>query len=112
VRRFTASTNRRAHTPITERTHHERRDRLVVSSVAGVATNRESAALIETLVQLGRSLHIQTLAESIEDHEQLRALQSADCDLGQGFLLSRPLPAEAADRLLARRAPARLAYAY
>jgi EAL domain-containing protein (putative c-di-GMP-specific phosphodiesterase class I) len=80
--------------------------------VAGVATNRESAALIETLVQLGRSLHIQTLAEGIEDHEQLRALQYADCDLGQGFLLSQPLPAEAVDRLLVRRAPARIAYAY
>ena len=80
--------------------------------VAGVATSRESAALIDTLVQLGRSLRIQTLAEGIEDHEQLRALQYADCDLGQGFLFSSPLSAEAVERLLVDRAPARNAYTY
>jgi diguanylate cyclase (GGDEF)-like protein len=80
--------------------------------VAGVATSRESAALIDTLVQLGRSLRIQTLAEGIEDREQLRALQYADCDLGQGFLFSRPLSTDAVGRLLAHRAPANTAYAY
>ncbi|HXP38091.1 MAG TPA: EAL domain-containing protein [Solirubrobacteraceae bacterium] len=82
------------------------------SFVAGVATSRESAALIDTLVQLGRSLRIETLAEGIEDREQLRALQYADCDLGQGFLFSRPLSVEAVGRLLAHRAPARAAFAY
>ena len=68
--------------------------------VAGVAKNRESAALIDTLVQLARSLKIKILAEGIEDSEQLRALQDAGCDLGQGFLFSRPLPAEAVTGLL------------
>jgi diguanylate cyclase (GGDEF)-like protein len=74
--------------------------------VAGVATSRESAALIDTLVQLGRSLRIQTLAEGIEDEQQLKALQYADCDLGQGFLFSRPLSVEAAGELLARASTA------
>ncbi|HTA36089.1 MAG TPA: EAL domain-containing protein [Solirubrobacteraceae bacterium] len=62
--------------------------------VAGVATSRESAALIDTLVQLARSLEIEIVAEGIEDVEQLRALQLAHCDVGQGFLFSRPLPAD------------------
>jgi diguanylate cyclase (GGDEF)-like protein len=68
--------------------------------VAAVATSRESAALIDTLVQLGRSLRIQTLAEGIENEQQLKALQYADCDLGQGFLFSRPLSVGAVEDLL------------
>jgi diguanylate cyclase (GGDEF)-like protein len=70
------------------------------SFVAGVASSRDSAALIETLVQLGTSLEIKTLAEGIEDTAQLRALQRAGCDLGQGFLFSRPVGAETVVELL------------
>jgi diguanylate cyclase (GGDEF)-like protein len=70
------------------------------SFVAGVASSRDSAALIETLVQLGSSLGIKTLAEGIEDTAQLRALQRAGCDLGQGFLFSRPVCAETVAGLL------------
>jgi diguanylate cyclase (GGDEF)-like protein len=68
--------------------------------VAGVASSRDSLALIETLVQLGSSLGIKTLAEGIEDTAQLRALQRAGCDLGQGFLFSRPVDADTVARLL------------
>jgi EAL domain-containing protein (putative c-di-GMP-specific phosphodiesterase class I) len=68
--------------------------------VAGVASSRDSLALIETLVQLGSSLGIKTLAEGIEDTAQLRALQRAGCDLGQGFLFSRPVGAETVAELL------------
>ncbi len=70
------------------------------SFVAGVAGSRDSAALIETLVQLGSSLGIKTLAEGIEDTAQLRALQRSGCDLGQGFLFSRPVGAETVAGLL------------
>jgi diguanylate cyclase (GGDEF)-like protein len=70
------------------------------SFVAGVATSQDSVALIETLVQLGCSLGIKTLAEGIEDTAQLRALQRAGCDLGQGFLFSRPVGAETVEGLL------------
>ncbi len=65
------------------------------SFVAGIVTSRESAALIDTVVQLARSLGIATLAEGIEDEAQLRALQLAGCERGQGFLFSRPVEAEA-----------------
>jgi diguanylate cyclase (GGDEF)-like protein len=68
--------------------------------VAGVASSRDSLALIETLVQLGSSLGIKTLAEGIEDTAQLRALQRAGCDLAQGFLFSRPVSAETVTELL------------
>ena len=58
------------------------------SFIRGVAASSESAALIHTLVRLGKTLNLETLAEGIEDHEQLRALQRQDCDMGQGFLLA------------------------
>ena len=62
--------------------------------------------LIPDAAERWRALHTQivealeTLAEGIEDHEQLRALQRQDCDMGQGFLLARPLEVEAADAFL------------
>ena len=55
----------------------------------------ESSALIRTLIQLGKALGIETLAEGIEDAAQLSHLLREHCDSGQGFLFARPL--EAAD---------------
>jgi diguanylate cyclase (GGDEF)-like protein len=70
------------------------------SFVTGIATSDESAALIHTLVQLGKALHIETLAEGIEDQAQLETLQREHCDHGQGFLFSRPLEVEALEEFL------------
>jgi EAL domain-containing protein (putative c-di-GMP-specific phosphodiesterase class I) len=63
-------------------------DRSFVRSMTG---SRQSTALVHTLVQLGRSLNLETLAEGIEDERQLRTLRREQCDQGQGFLFSRPL---------------------
>jgi EAL domain-containing protein (putative c-di-GMP-specific phosphodiesterase class I) len=70
------------------------------SFIGEVATSRESDALIHTLVQLGKSLDIETLAEGIEDEAQLAALQRESCDSGQGFWFSRPLEAAALEPFL------------
>jgi diguanylate cyclase (GGDEF)-like protein len=70
------------------------------SFVAGVASSRDAVALIDTLAQLGSSLGIMTLAEGIEDTAQLHALQRAGCDLGQGFLFSKPVSGQRIDDLL------------
>jgi diguanylate cyclase (GGDEF)-like protein len=70
------------------------------SFIGEVATSRESDALIHTLVQLGKSLDIETLAEGIEDESQLHALQREDCDSGQGFWFSRPLEPDALEPFL------------
>jgi EAL domain-containing protein (putative c-di-GMP-specific phosphodiesterase class I) len=73
------------------------------SFIAGVASSSESAALIHTLVRLGKTLNLETLAEGIEDRDQLRALQRQECDMGQGFLLARPLELADADAFLDAR---------
>jgi diguanylate cyclase (GGDEF)-like protein len=70
------------------------------SFIGEVATSRESDALIHTLVQLGKSLDIETLAEGIEDEAQLAALQRENCDSGQGFWFSRPLEPAALEPFL------------
>jgi diguanylate cyclase (GGDEF)-like protein len=77
------------------------------SFISGIASSKQSAALIHTLVQLGRTLEIETLAEGIEDRAQLETLQREHCDHGQGFLFSRPLSVEDLEDFLggARREP-------
>jgi len=62
--------------------------------------NPESAALIHTMIELGRSFGIETLAEGIEDRAQLLGLRSEQCDSGQGFLLARPLAPDALEELI------------
>ncbi|MGO9973948.1 MAG: EAL domain-containing protein [Solirubrobacteraceae bacterium] len=73
------------------------------SFVQKLNTSAESLTLIRTLIELGRSLRLKTVAEGIEDRAALEALRSFGCDYGQGFLLSRPLSSEALVHLLDAR---------
>jgi diguanylate cyclase (GGDEF)-like protein len=70
------------------------------SFIASLGASHDATAMVNTLVELGRSLRITTLGEGIEDEEQLQLLRRAHCDLGQGFLYARPLPIEQIDELL------------
>ncbi len=63
------------------------------SFVAQMAHNREGETILQTLVQLGKTLSIETLAEGIEQAHELTLLQGESCDSGQGFLFTRPLDA-------------------
>jgi Amt family ammonium transporter len=56
-------------------------------------------AVLESLIQLGSKLGVQVVAQGIESAEQLAALTSMGCELGQGPLLSPPLPPTQAQRL-------------
>ncbi len=71
--------------------------------VQGIASSKESAALIQTLIDLGKTLNLETLGEGIEDLAQLEHLQRARCDSGQGFLFARPLEADALTEFLSSR---------
>jgi diguanylate cyclase (GGDEF)-like protein/PAS domain S-box-containing protein len=48
--------------------------------------------LTEAIVQLGRQLGLSTVAEGIENAQQLDRMRSLGCDTGQGYLFSRPVP--------------------
>jgi EAL domain-containing protein (putative c-di-GMP-specific phosphodiesterase class I) len=69
--------------------------------IGGVGGEAGAAELIRTIIHLGRSLRLSTVAEGIETREQYAALVDMACDLGQGFLFSRPLPAGGIDELFA-----------
>jgi EAL domain-containing protein (putative c-di-GMP-specific phosphodiesterase class I) len=73
------------------------------SFVSGIAGSAEAVALLHTLVQLGKTLGIETVGEGIEDPWQLARLRQEHCDAGQGFLLSRPLAADEVDTFLEHR---------
>jgi diguanylate cyclase (GGDEF)-like protein len=60
------------------------------SFISGMMASSEGEALIHTLVQLGKTLNLETLAEGIEEPAQLARLQAEECDSGQGFLFARP----------------------
>jgi EAL domain-containing protein (putative c-di-GMP-specific phosphodiesterase class I) len=62
-------------------------------------------ALLDAIVAMARSLSLLVIPEGIEEPEQLNQLRGMGCDIGQGFLLSRPVAAEAIDALLAARVP-------
>jgi diguanylate cyclase (GGDEF)-like protein len=71
------------------------------SFISVMSDSEESDAIIHTLVELGKLLHIETLAEGIEDPEQLSQLRREHCDHGQGFLFARPVDAAGIERFLA-----------
>jgi diguanylate cyclase (GGDEF)-like protein len=74
--------------------------------IAASARSRDSDPLIQTLVQLGRSLGLRTVAEGIEDEAQLAHLRDLGCDNGQGYLFAPPLEVAALERLLGEQAAA------
>jgi diguanylate cyclase (GGDEF)-like protein len=70
------------------------------SFILGLEHNQEGETLIRTLVQLGKSLSIETFAEGIEQQQELSLLRGEDCDSGQGFLFARPLDVAATEAFL------------
>jgi EAL domain-containing protein (putative c-di-GMP-specific phosphodiesterase class I) len=65
-------------------------------SFIGAAGDHDGGdALLHTLVQLGKELSLETVAEGIETLDQLHRLKDLRCDTGQGFLVARPMGADA-----------------
>ncbi len=73
------------------------------SFVDEIATSgSEGPALVRAIVELANTLQLETVAEGIEEIDQLTQLRSAGCVSGQGFLFARPLQADAVGALLQR----------
>jgi diguanylate cyclase (GGDEF)-like protein len=67
-------------------------DRSFVAALDGEGQGRE---LLEAIVGVGRSLSLTVVAEGIEEHSQLHALEAMGCQFAQGFMLGRPGSARA-----------------
>jgi diguanylate cyclase (GGDEF)-like protein len=73
------------------------------SFISTMADSTESGALIRTLVQLGKTLGLETLAEGIEETAQHSQLKRDHCDSGQGYFYARPLEPDAVESFLTAR---------
>ena len=62
------------------------------SFVHAVDTNREAAAIVRAILELGRGLHLSILAEGVETPAELGFLGDELCDEVQGYLVGRPGP--------------------
>jgi diguanylate cyclase (GGDEF)-like protein/PAS domain S-box-containing protein len=62
------------------------------SFVASMSDGPDETALMHSILQLSETLHLETVAEGIEDAGQLSELRTLGADLGQGFLFAKPLP--------------------
>jgi diguanylate cyclase (GGDEF)-like protein/PAS domain S-box-containing protein len=75
------------------------------SFVDGIVRNPGDTAIVSALIAMCRGLRIAVVAEGVETEEQFRHLQSLECDQAQGFLFSRPLPAEGFRTMLSSGVP-------
>ena len=60
-------------------------------------TDTGDTELVRSILQIGQSLRMVTIAEGIETHEQSALVTEMGCELGQGYLFARPLPASDVD---------------
>jgi EAL domain-containing protein (putative c-di-GMP-specific phosphodiesterase class I) len=72
------------------------------SFVSPVLESVRNDTLLEAIVSLGHNLDMTMLAEGIETKAQLQRLQALGCELGQGYLFSRAVPASEVPAMLAK----------
>jgi diguanylate cyclase (GGDEF)-like protein/PAS domain S-box-containing protein len=75
------------------------------SFVQGLTQDADDEAIVSAVIQLAKSLGLDTIAEGVETNEQAIFLRAQGCDEFQGYLFSRPVPAAALAELLANGLP-------
>ena len=64
------------------------------SFIRDITVDPNDAAIVVAIINMARSLDLETIAEGVETAGQLALLRSKDCRVGQGFYFSAPLAAE------------------
>jgi EAL domain-containing protein (putative c-di-GMP-specific phosphodiesterase class I) len=70
------------------------------SFVRDLIPHSKDVAIVNAIISLASGLELRVIAEGVETEELKNLLLSLDCDLMQGYLFSRPLPPDAATKLL------------
>jgi diguanylate cyclase (GGDEF)-like protein len=76
------------------------------SFVDRIAAGGSHGALARSIIALGDALALRTVAEGVEDAEQRACLRAMGCEMAQGYLFARPVPADDITALLAAGLPA------
>ncbi|MGE5828867.1 MAG: putative bifunctional diguanylate cyclase/phosphodiesterase [Micromonosporaceae bacterium] len=76
------------------------------SFVLGMAGDPDDAAVVRSIIELARALGLRVVAEGVEDELTRRMLVEAGCEVAQGWLYARPMPADQLVGWLARYRPA------
>jgi diguanylate cyclase (GGDEF)-like protein len=65
-----------------------------LSFVRDLTRDRQSNAIVKSIISLGTGLNLTLVAEGVETHEQAEFLRDAGCDILQGYLIGKPLPSD------------------
>ncbi len=76
------------------------------SFVRDLTVDRDDWVIVSTIIRMAHSLNLKVIAEGVETGEHLAVLRAQGCDEVQGYLLSRPLPAEEVAEFVRRRSAA------
>src|SRR2546425_10886800 len=68
--------------------------------VQGMTENPHDTSIVGTIISLAQALRLKVVAEGVETEQQAQLLRLLRCDQAQGFLFSRPVPAEDIEALL------------
>jgi diguanylate cyclase (GGDEF)-like protein/PAS domain S-box-containing protein len=72
------------------------------SFIGNLPQSQNDAVVVQTIINLAKSLHLAVIAEGVETEAQRVFLQQHGCPVIQGFLISKPLEAQAMNKLLQR----------
>lgn len=72
------------------------------SFVAHIDSDADSREIVRLIVEFAHAVHLEVIAEGIENETQLGHLRDLECEFGQGYLFSRPVGSEDIPRLLER----------
>ncbi|WP_016954415.1 EAL domain-containing protein [Catenovulum agarivorans] len=64
------------------------------SFIQDIGIEQEDEIIVRTVIAMAKNLGYKVVAEGVENLDQVRFLKSLECDVAQGFLFSRPIPAE------------------
>lgn len=76
-----------------------------MSFVRDITSNNGNALIVKAVIALGHSLGLEVIAEGVEEIAQASYLRALECDVMQGYLISRPIPAEEMGKMLAAHTP-------
>ena len=69
------------------------------SFIAQLSSSSNMEELVKTIIQMGKTLSFNVIAEGVEDDKQIEFLKDKMCNLGQGYFFSRPVQASDLDKI-------------